>query len=87
MALQKRCWQMHSAVTPKVRLRKQPKARVRAVCAKMTSGVTPKVGLQKQPKARVHAVCGKMTSGQLPFLGLCLPGRDRAPTRVPCFEA
>ena len=41
MALQKRRWQMHSAVTPKVRLQKQPKARVHAVCAKVTSGQLP----------------------------------------------
>jgi hypothetical protein len=41
MALQQRCWQVHSAVSPKVGLRKQPKARVHAVCGKMTSGQLP----------------------------------------------
>ncbi|MFN7857085.1 MAG: hypothetical protein ACK5OA_11040, partial [Acidovorax sp.] len=44
MALQKRRWQVHSAVTPKVRLQKQPKARVRAVCCKITSGQLPFLG-------------------------------------------
>ena len=44
MALQKRCWQVHSAVTLKVRLQKQPKAQVHAVCAKMTSGQLPFLG-------------------------------------------
>ena len=44
MALQKRCWQVHSAVTRKVRLQKQRKPRVHAVCAKMTSGQLPFLG-------------------------------------------
>ena len=44
MALQKRCWQVHSAVTPKVRMRKQRKAQVHAVCGKMTSGQLPFLG-------------------------------------------
>jgi hypothetical protein len=35
---------VHSAVTPKVRLRKQPKARVHVVCGKMTSGQLPFLG-------------------------------------------
>ena len=45
MALQKRRWQVHSAVTPKVRLRKQRQDRVHAVCGKMTSGQLPFSGL------------------------------------------
>ena len=44
MALQKRCWQVHSTVTRKVRLQKQRKARVHAVCAKMKSGQLPFLG-------------------------------------------
>ena len=44
MALQKRRWQVHSAVTPNVRLQKQPKARVRAVRGKITSGQLPFLG-------------------------------------------
>jgi hypothetical protein len=47
MALQKRRWQVHSAVTPKVRLRKQRKARARAVCAKIASGQLPFLGSNK----------------------------------------
>jgi hypothetical protein len=44
MALQKRSWQVHSAVTPKVGVQKQRKARVHAVCGKMTSGQLPFLG-------------------------------------------
>ncbi len=44
MALQKRSWQVHSAVASKVRLQKQPKARAYAVCGKMTSGQLPFLG-------------------------------------------
>lgn len=44
MAHQRRCWQVHGAVTPKVRLRKQRKNRVHAVCGKMTSGQLPFAG-------------------------------------------
>jgi hypothetical protein len=44
MALQKRYWQVHSAVTPKVRLQKQRKARVHAVCGKIKSGQLPFLG-------------------------------------------
>jgi hypothetical protein len=41
MAHQRRRWQVHGAVTPEVRLRKQRKDRVHAVCGKMTSGQLP----------------------------------------------
>jgi hypothetical protein len=41
MAHQKRCWQVHGAVTPEVRLRKQRQDRVHAVCGKITSGQLP----------------------------------------------
>ena len=52
MALQKRCWQVHSAVPPKVRLQKQPKARGHGVCDKMTSGQLPFLGLTLTRQAR-----------------------------------
>jgi hypothetical protein len=51
MAHQKRCWQVHGAVTPEVRQRKQRKDRVHAVCGKMTSGQLPFSGSRRVSSA------------------------------------
>jgi hypothetical protein len=58
MAHQKRCWQVHSAVTPKVRQRKQRQDRVHAVCGKMTSGQLPFSGSSTLLAARNGVVLG-----------------------------